>query len=294
MQDQDENSRSQAKKSAEERLADIEANIASSWALKTRSEYESEFKAHVKGDLFSFAVKLTLAAFIFLGGTGYLFLKSAIQDIYHSENERVVLDLRSKYDRIIQDQNRRFEWKKNHDYGKNYIYLAKFYANSGIADLSKKEALVHEQLERAKTYYEFAIADDPTVGQTYFEIGEIYNTYAWQFHDRQFLDVERAMFFYDEAESRYSAGDIAKGWRGDVLRCKGLLKVEQASRTKRAADVRKLLTDANKLLLTSREEYQNAIPEARGYHAEHLVQVNDALLRLSNDPRLTSAEDKAK
>lgn len=159
----------------------MEAQIASSWALRTRTEFETEFKDRIKNEILGFTVKVGISALILLGGAGYLFIKSANTEVYQGQNKQVISDLKAKYEENLAEERTRFEWKRQHDYGKNYIYLAEFYWNSEITNAEKKKTLISQQFSRAETYLNYAMRCDPQQATTYWEQGELHYTYPKKF-----------------------------------------------------------------------------------------------------------------
>lgn len=170
--------------SLDERIAEIEAKMASSWALKTRAEYEVEFRDRVKNEVLAHATRLAIAALIFLSGAGYLLIKSVVTDVYQSENQKVVADLKSRYDINLAEERARFEWKRHHDYGKSYVYLALQEWNSAGLDDQKKKALIGTQFPIARTYFMYAMRADPQQATTYWELGELHYSYAKKYDSR--------------------------------------------------------------------------------------------------------------
>ncbi len=80
-----------------EDVARLEAEIAGSWALKSRHEYEVGIREGLKSELSTYAAKIAIAAVIFVGGVGAIFIKSVIIDVYQSHNEKAISDVRSRY-----------------------------------------------------------------------------------------------------------------------------------------------------------------------------------------------------
>jgi hypothetical protein len=268
-------------RSIDERLAEIEGTLASSWALRTRDEYEADVRERLKMDLISYVTKLALAALIFLGGVGVLFVKSAIQDVYRAENDKVISDLRGRYDRILTEQNVKFEWKRHHDYAKSYIYFARFYADSEIKN-DKIAERIRGQIQKARMYLHFALDQDPTQAISYWELAETYNTYPKEFGDLTDVDLSLALENYSLAAAHYSVADVAKGWRADAYREIGKLYIDRSSSRARVAAAQDDVNLAYTYLQRAREEYQNAIPDSEFDRNAHLREVESLLIPIRN------------
>lgn len=264
----------------EERLAEIEGKIASSWALKTRSEYEAEFKERIKSEVLSHTTRLAIAALIFLSGAGYLFIKSAVLDIYQTENQKVISDLKAKYESNIADERARFEWKKHHDYGKNYIYLAGFYWDSEIGDEKKKKAMIAKQFQKAKTYFLFAMRADPQQATTYWELGELHYSYPKKYGQPDWIDTDKALHFYQQAAKLYTESEISKGWRADAYRLIGKIYFDQVRTATKDNEANKYLETSREYLSKALDDYVKAIPESREYNKDGLTEVDDMLQKL--------------
>lgn len=264
----------------EERLAEIEGKIASSWALKARPEYEAEFKERIKGEVLAHTTKLAIAALIFLSGAGYLFIKSAVLDVYETENQKVISDLKAKYENNLADERARFEWKRYHDYGKNYIYLAGFYWNSGIGDEQKKKDMIAKQFSNAKTYFLYAMRADPQQATTYWELGELHYSYPKKYAQPDWIDTDKALRFYQQAAKLYTEAEISSGWRADAYRLIGKIYFEQVQTATKDNEANKNLAASRDYLSKARDDYVKAIPESRDYNKDGLVEVDDMLEKL--------------
>jgi len=272
----------QAVPNVDERLAAIEAQLASSWALRTRTEYEADVRSRMKSELLSYVTTLVVSAFVLLGSAGYIFLRSAIVDVYHTENDKIIGDLRAKYDTDVLQQHTDFEWKRYDDYGKNYVYLAEFYSNSGVTDERKAE-LLRKQFSRAKIYFTYAIRTDPRQASTYWELGELYYSYPKEYGLPEWVDINRALNYYEEGSKLFSEAEVSRGWRGDTYRMIGRLKLEQAKALRKEDDISRLVSSAQEYLVRSRDDYVHAIPESREYNSQHAVEVDELLISLSKD-----------
>ncbi len=265
----------------EQRISDIEGKMASSWALKARSEYESELRGQIKSELLIYVTKLALSALVVLAGAGYVVLKSAIVDVYQAQNQQVVADLKARYDENLREEQSRFEWKKQHDYGKNYVYLAAFYWNSRMSDKKKMHELIADHLKRAATYFSLAIRADPKQATSYWEMGELFYTYAKEYGEPDRVDLDQALHYYREAARLYSDIDIAKGWRADTYRALGKLYLEKAASAGKPDEAKSLQATASQFLEKAQDEYIHVIPESREYNDKRLKEVRDLLVTVS-------------
>jgi hypothetical protein len=282
---------------ADERLAKIEGQLASCWALYTREEYESQFRERVKNEVLSYVTKVGISILVLLGGAGYLFIKSAVLDIYENQNEKIISDLRNKYENNLADQRSKFEWKRNHDYGKNYIYLAEFYASSDIK-LDHKRKLLEKQFTRANTYFMYAVRADPTQATTYWELAELHYSYPHDYDAPAWIDQDRALYYYEKAANLYSEIEISRGWRADPYRLIGLIHLERARATNDVAAQNKEIASSQEYLIKARDDYMRAIPESRDYNKQHLEEVEDLIVKINNgkwrEPNNTPAAKPAK
>lgn len=267
-------------KNIEERLAEIEGKVASSWALKTCSEYEAEFKERIKSEALAHTTKLAMAALIFLSGAGYLFIKSAVIDVYQAENQKVISDLKAKYESNLADERARFEWKRHHDYGKNYIYLAGFYWDSGKGDEQKKKAMIAKQFSKAETYFWFAMRADPQQATTYWELGELRYSYPKKYGQPDWTDTGKALHYYLQAAKFYTEPEISKGWRADAYRLIGKIYFDQAQTATKDNEATKNLETSHEYLSKALDDYVKAIPESREYNKDGLTEVDTMLQRL--------------
>jgi hypothetical protein len=269
--------------SVDERIAEIEGKMASSWALKTRAEYEGEFRERVKNEVLAHATKLAIAALIFLSGAGYLLIKSVVTDVYQSENQKLVADLKARYDNNLAEERARFEWKRYHDYGKSYVYLAGQDWNSGALDDQRKKSLVGTHFPIAKTYFMYAMRADPQQATTYWELGELHYSYAKKFEQPDWISVDKALHYYEQAAKLYTQTEIASGWRADAYRLIGKIYYEKAqAAAKPEAD--KYLAVSRESFNNARSDYVKAIPESRDYNKDGLTEVDDMLVKLGGSP----------
>lgn len=268
---------SQAPITLEERIAKLEGRMASSWACQTRDEYETRLKDGVKQELISYVTKIVISGVIALGGAGYLYMKSAVTDVYQTENKKSIADLKARYETNLMDEQRRFEWERNHDYAKNYIYLAEFYFNSAL-ESNKKNRLVKKALDRANTYFEYAMRADTDQASTYFELGELNYTYPKKFNINSNVDISKAYTFYERSINLYTEAEVSEGWRADSLRMMGILRLTQASKVKEEEKKREMLNSAVNFLRKAQEEYAVAIPESASYNHQRMKETIDNLV----------------
>lgn len=197
------------------RLAKIDGDMASSWALKTKDDYEKTFKDGIKDDMRGFIVRLAISAVVVLGGVGYVFIKSAVTDAYESRNKEAIADLQRNYEARLKLDQTRYDWSRFHNYGKDLIRVAEFY-NYLPVDESKRQPLVEKLMKRSEEYFEDASRIDPSQGSTYYELASLKYSYPMSFNVQHRIDLKKAIQYYQQAIAAYSPEECAKGWRADA------------------------------------------------------------------------------
>ena len=211
----------------DERLSKVEARLASSWALRPRSEFETDFRARIKRDLLLYADGVILTAMAVLGLVAYLFIRAATLDVYGSQHQQIISDLHQRYENSVAKGRTQFGWGKQHRYGAKYASLLDFYFRSYIGAKQKQDQM-GLIFSRAETYLFYARRLDPQQATTYFEIGELHYTYPKQYHRRDWLDVDKALYFYRESARYCSATEVARGQRADAYRRIGEIYFDKA------------------------------------------------------------------
>jgi tetratricopeptide (TPR) repeat protein len=197
------------------RLAKIEGDMASSWALKTKDDYEKTFKDGIKDDMRGFIVRLAISAVLVLGGVGYVFIKSAVTDAYESRNKEAIADLQRNYEARLKLDQTRYDWSRFHNYGKDLIRVAEFYNYLPVEE-PKRQQLVERLMKRSEEYFEDASRVDPSQGSTYYELASLKYSYPMNFNVQHRIDLKKAIQYYQQAIAAYSPEECAKGWRADA------------------------------------------------------------------------------
>src|ERR1700680_639754 len=125
----------------DERLSKVEARLASSWALRPRSEFETDFRARIKRDLLLYAggVIPTPMTVVWLGA--YLFIRAATLDVYGSQHQQIISDLHQRSENSVAKGRTQFGWGKQHRYGAKYASLLDFYFRSYIGAKQKQDQM---------------------------------------------------------------------------------------------------------------------------------------------------------
>jgi hypothetical protein len=199
----------------ETRTGKIEGDMASSWALQTKTQYEKEFKDRIKDDLNRYVVGLALSAFAILGGVGYFFMTSAVNDVYEKRNKQAIADLQRTYEGRLQLDQQRYEWSRFHNYGKDLVRVAEFYNYLPTPD-DKRQELVENLLRKANDHFEAATRIDASQGSTYFELAELKYSYPINYKVPHLVDKKKAIQHYETAIPLYSEEERARGWKADA------------------------------------------------------------------------------
>lgn len=264
-----------------ERIAKIDGQIASSWALHARDEYEKQFKDSCKNEIMQYVTRIIVSALIFLAGVGYFLTESLVRDGYYKENKKIIDDFQNKYELSIKESKQLFGWQRYHNYAKNYIYMAEFYNNSNI-ESDKKTPEIEKALGRAETYFKHALSEDRKQGSTYWELGEIYYTHSDRFKAKKYFDPEKALLNYQLAIDNYKDKEIADGWRADAYRMSGKILFKQAGLSTNESSRKELLGRAKDFLAKAQTEYNNASIESREYIKDGLEEVQQYLLKIAS------------
>lgn len=258
-------------------VAKIEGTMASSWALQSREEYEKGLRESIKQDTTAFLLKLTISAAVLLAGAGYLFIKSAVADVYDSRNKEVILDLQGRYDNLVNLDKKRYEWQRHHNYGSELVNLAEFYMYLPVDEKKKKE-IVKNLLRKSEDYFNQALTHDARQAATYWELAELKYTYPSNFSVQEQIDVETAIQHYERAIPLYTDADRLKGWKGDCYFRLG--KIFQARALtgsgKHFADL------ATQNLKEARKEYEASTMGNSGEISSRLGEINALLNGLNS------------
>lgn len=198
----------------EESLAKLRAEYANSWALHTKDDFELGFARDIRNEIQGTISKWAFGAVVLLLGAGALFIKYSVSQVFRDENEKLVTEFSEKYDRQLERLQDNFEWRRFHDYGKNYVYLSELYLDSPVEPLLKTERIVGH-LNTAEQYFLRALQHGDRHSSTYWELGELYYSYPLKLNVPRRLDPPKAIEHYGQAANRYTQIEIGKGWRAE-------------------------------------------------------------------------------
>lgn len=199
----------------EECNAKIEARMKSHWALQTDDEFAETYLRKIKNDINSSIIKMAIGAVLLLAGSGFIFIKYAVIEQFNTENDYLITQLKNSYNLRIHKTDNNYEWRRFHDYGKDYVNLAKLYSKSPIeVDVKKQE--IHELLDQAEKYFKDALSHGDMHASTYWELGELYYTYRIEMGFVEEVDKLTAVQKYKDSALRYTEVEINKGWRSEV------------------------------------------------------------------------------
>lgn len=199
----------------EAKTAKIEARMKSHWALQTDDDFADNYLKKIRNDLQSSIMKMAIGAIVLLAGSGFIFIKYAVNEQFNKENNELIAKLQHSYDTQIERTDDNFEWRRFHDYGKEYVYLSEFYSKAPIAEDTKK-AEIHKLLSEAEKYFNDALSHGDMHASTYWELGELYYTYRNDLGLPDEVDKLKAVLSYKDAASRYTEAEIKKGWRSEA------------------------------------------------------------------------------
>jgi len=196
----------------EESIAKLRAEYAGSWALHTKEDFELGFAREIKNDLQGTIFKWAFGALVLLLGVGAIFIRYSVTHVFHEENAKLVSDFSRNYEDQTALLAENFEWRRFHDYGKDYAYLAEMYFDSPVAS-PRKEERIAEHLDNSRQYFSMSLRHGTQHGSTHWELGELYFKYPIRLHVQGRVNAQKALWHYDQASSLYSQLEIEKGWR---------------------------------------------------------------------------------
>ena len=280
----------------EDRVAELESKIGSSWALKTQDDYEADFRERIKGEILTYTIKLAVPALVVLGGAGYLFIRATILNLYEQQDQQTFRELNTKFENTLRELEAGTEWNKLHDYAKNYMYLADF--NWYAASKHTREQLdeIHREVTKAEKYFKLALRSDAQQATSYWELGQLHYSDAIKYGDSELCNPEWALLYYKKALKYYTDAEAGRGWRADALYM--ISKVTLGNAQRRLAEAQKakdplgrktarqasddLLKSARENLERAVDEYSHAIPESQDLIAKWRTEANQLLVDLDN------------
>lgn len=206
----------------EEKIAVIEARMKSHWALQTDEEFADSYIVKIRNELHSSILKMAIGAIVLLAGSGFVFIKYAVNEQFNSQNEKLKQRLERSYSAEVEKTYNNFEWRRFHDYGKDYVNLAELYSKSPI-EVEKKRQEVKKHLNEAEKYFRDALSHGDMHASTYWELGELYYTYRLDMGLMHEVDKVKAVQKYMDAANRYTEVEVSKGWRAEVYYRIGLV-----------------------------------------------------------------------
>ncbi|HWM26490.1 MAG TPA: hypothetical protein VNP98_16865 [Chthoniobacterales bacterium] len=260
----------------EDNLAKLRAEYAGSWALHTKDDFELGFAREIKTDLQSTLMKWAVGAVVLLFGAGAVFIKYSVSQTFQAENERLVKEFYRKYEAQLDLLRDNFEWRRFHDYGKDYVYLAQLYFDSPVESPLKAKK-VTENLVEAEKYFRSALQHGDMHASTYWELAELLFTYPQQYQVSSRIDAIRAISQYEQAGLRYTKVEIDKGWRAEVYLRSAEACLYLADANHSPADNR---ARAKEFLLKANTDYANLKDQTATRDRKNIDRVNELLSAL--------------
>jgi hypothetical protein len=199
----------------DERVAKIELRMKTHWALQSDQEFAETYVQRVRNDLTQSIAKMALGAVVLLAGSGFVFIKYAVNEQFSTENGKLIKKLEGAYDEKVEMTDSNFEWRRFHDYGKDYVNLAELYSLAPL-ETSLRDEKVRSKLDEAARYFRKALAHGNMHASTYWELGELLYSYPLKMHLSAEVDRKQAIQHYLDAVDRYTKVEIAKGWRAEA------------------------------------------------------------------------------
>jgi hypothetical protein len=201
--------------STETRLATIELRMKTHWALQSDEQFAETYVKRVRNDLNLAIAKMALGAVVLLAGSGFVFIKYAVNEQFSTANSGLIAKLKESYDAQVERTDSNFEWRRFHDYGKDYVNLATLYSLSPLEQPLKDEKL-HKLLAEAHRYFSKALSHGRMQASTYWELGELAFSYPKAMKLESEIDRLKAIQHYEDAVSRYTDVEVSKGWRAEA------------------------------------------------------------------------------
>lgn len=199
----------------EKKVAKVESRLESHWALQTEDDFAKRYVESAKNEIQVSIIKLALAVIALLAGAGFVFIKYAVNQTFQEENKELISKLESSYNKQVTRTDDNFEWRRFHDYGKDYVYLAKLYSLAPL-DKAEKEKHIRGLFSEALGYFKKSLAHGDMHASTYWELGELRYSYPLSMELASEVDILEAVTFYKEASNRYTRTEIENGWRAET------------------------------------------------------------------------------
>lgn len=192
----------------EKKHAELKSNLESCWLYHLNDGSIVTLKEEIMHKLSGSVVKLLVASFVIMSGAAYFLIEHAVSEAFDKKNDSLIAEFKLKYER-------NFEWKRFHDYGKSYTYLAEMYAESPI-DTDLKVEKIRKNYSYAEDYFKTALTFGSMPGTTYWELGELYYTYPKRDGIHSLIDKKKALGYYTQAIGRYTDNEVAQGWEAEA------------------------------------------------------------------------------
>lgn len=239
----------------EERLAKIEVRMKTHWALQTDPEFAENYVRRLRNELHASILKMAMAAIVLLAGSGFVFIKYAVVEQFSSENSRLITSLKVTYEEQVKRTDSNFEWRRFHDYGKDYVNLATLYNKSPMEE-TKKKSEIHGLLDEAARYFKKALEQGDMQASTFWELGELNYTYRINMGLDNEVDKFKAIEQYKNAASRYTEVEVSKGWRAEAYYKIGVVYLDaQDDKGVNNSHRKTYIDSAKKYLLDANSEY---------------------------------------
>lgn len=197
------------------RISKLEARNNAHWALQTEDDFVNQYIDRAKIEFQRTIIRIAIAAFVLLGGAGAVFVEHSIHKTFKNQNAQLVKELQDSYTNRIALTNNNFEWRRFHDYGKDYVNLAKLY-NEVELPIAEKKVKILDLLKEAEKYFKDALSHGDMHASTYWERGELLYGYPLEFGFIDNVNRLKAIEMYKAAAKRYTLVEIAKGWRAEA------------------------------------------------------------------------------
>ena len=225
------------------RLAKVESDLASSWALQPREEYEKRVLGGMKHQINAYLARVAAGTVIFLAGAGYVLIETKTIATYHKisadQYQKVLDGLRAEFRELKEQSKATDEWQAVHNLGVLYRFAirARLYdiQKSGGAARENQQKLIADLIETARGHFEKALQKDGTNPSTHWELGNLYYSIPCEENLRYLVDKQRAVRHFERAAQSYEKEEIDQGYRADTYKrlaeIQGALYREQINAT---------------------------------------------------------------
>ncbi|HEX8564861.1 MAG TPA: hypothetical protein VF648_04270 [Pyrinomonadaceae bacterium] len=254
--------------------AQLEGRIASSWALHTREDYEKSFRENYKYDNYIFIAKCLFGVILFLAGAGYFFTKAVVREVYSTENKELIAKLESDNKQTVDRLEKKYQWNRFHNYGKNLIYVAESYLYLPEIDNAKRIELIRKLFDKSDRYFNDALFYDSKQASTYWELAELKYYYPQKFIV-PLVDEDKAIENYRKAISYYTDEERKQGWKADGYFRLGEIYYKKIENS--LNDKKQNIILAKENLLEAKKEYELFNVNSK----ENLEKINSNLQKLN-------------